>query len=84
MSRVVDSGNNEEPTAQQMAVLDRIQVSRVFDLEGLSQTVSELDGRLNLEGTKHLLGMIIVDNIAGLVNPEINRDRVHGKILLFL
>ena len=81
---IIGPNIDEEPTAHQMAVLDRIQVSRIFDLEGLNQTISELDDRLSLEGTKHMLAMVIVDNIASIVNPEINQDRVHGKNPLFL
>lgn len=67
-----------------MEILDRIQVSRVFDLEGLDQSIAELDDQLNLEGTNHMLSMVIVDNIANLLNSEINKDRIHGKTFVLL
>lgn len=73
---------NKDVSSQEIAILDRMHISRVFDVHGLEQIVCELENQLldMQSDDSSAPNIIIIGNTTHTFSAEITRNKLHGMI----
>ena len=71
---------NNDVSSEEIAILDRMHISRVFDVHGLDQIVCELEDQLIKRQSvdSSAPNIIIIGNIAHTFSAEIIKNKLHG------